>query len=43
LLGDSYVKLNDKRSAAEMYRAVLVKYSGTPYGEEALQKLRRVQ
>ena len=43
LLGDCYVKLNDKRNAAEMYRAVLVKYSGTPYGDEALQKLRKVQ
>lgn len=43
LLGDSYVKLNDKRNAAEMYRAVIAKYSGTPIGDEALQKLRKVQ
>jgi TolA-binding protein len=43
LLGDSYVKLNDKRNAAEMYRAVVTKYSGTPIGDEALQKLRKVQ
>lgn len=43
LLGDSYVKLNDKRNAAEMYRAVLTKYSGTPIGNEAQQKLRKVQ
>ena len=43
LLGDSYVKLDDKRNAAEMYRAVLAKYSGTPYGDEALKKLRKIQ
>jgi TolA-binding protein len=43
LLGDTYVKLNDKRNAAEMYRAVLAKHSGTPYGDEAQQKLRKVQ
>ena len=43
LLGDSYLKLNDKRNAAEMYRAVLAKYSGTPIGDEAQQKLRKVQ
>ncbi len=43
LLGDCYVKLNDKRNAAEMYRAVVTKYSGTPIGDEALQKLRKVQ
>ena len=43
LMGDSYVKLNDKRNAAEMYRAVIAKYSGTPIGDEALQKLRKVQ
>lgn len=43
LLGDCYLKLNDKRNAAEMYRAVVTKYSGTPIGDEALQKLRKVQ
>jgi TolA-binding protein len=43
LLGDCYVKLNDKRNAAEMYRAVLAKHSGTSFGEEALRKLRTVQ
>ncbi len=43
LLGDTYVKLNDKRNAAEMYRAVVSKHSGTPLGNEALQKLRKVQ
>lgn len=43
LLGDCYVKLNDKRNAAEMYRAVIAKYSGTPIGNEALQKLRKIQ
>jgi TolA-binding protein len=43
LLGDSYVKLNDKRNAAEMYRAVLAKHSGTSLGVEALKKLRKVQ
>ncbi len=43
LTGDCYVKLNDKRNAAEMYRAVIAKYSGTPIGDEATQKLRKVQ
>ena len=43
LLGDCYVKLNDNRNAAEMYRAVISKYSGTPIGDEALLKLRKVQ
>lgn len=43
LLGDCYVKLNDKRNAAEMYRSVLTKHNGTPLGDEALQKLRKVQ
>lgn len=43
LSGDCYVKLNDKRKAAEMYRAVLAKYSGTPIGDEAQKKLRKVQ
>lgn len=43
LSGDCYVKLNDKRNAAEMYRAVLAKYRGTPIGDEAAQKLRKVQ
>jgi TolA-binding protein len=43
LLGDCYVKLNDNRNAAEMYRAVLAKYSGTAIGNEAQQKLRKVQ
>jgi TolA-binding protein len=43
LLGDCYVKLNDKRNAAEMYRAVVTKYSGTQIGNEAQQKLRKVQ
>jgi len=43
LTGDCYVKLNDKRNAAEMYRAVITKYSGTPIGDEAQRKLRKVQ
>jgi TolA-binding protein len=43
LLGDCYVKLNDKRNAAEMYRAVIAKYSGTQIGDEALQKLRKIK
>ncbi len=43
LLGDCYVKLNDKRNAAEMYRAVISKHSGTSFGDEALRKLRKVE
>jgi TolA-binding protein len=43
LSGDCYVKLNDKKSAAEMYRAVLTKYRGTSIGDEAQKKLRKIQ
>lgn len=43
LTGDCYVKLNDKRNAAEFYRSVVTKYSGTSIGDEALQKLRKIQ
>ena len=43
LLGDCYVKINDKKNAAEMYRTVISKYSGTSIGEEALKKLRKLQ
>lgn len=43
LLGDCYVKINDKRSAEEMYRAVLAKYAGTPFGKEAQEKLRKLR
>lgn len=43
LLGDCYVKTNDKRSAEEMYRAVLAKYGSTAYGEEARDKLRKLK
>lgn len=43
LLGDCYVQLNDKRNAAEMYRAVLAKHPGTSYGDEAQKKLRKIQ
>lgn len=43
LLGDCYVKINDKRSAEEMYRAVLAKYAGTPFGREAQEKLRKLR
>lgn len=43
LLGDCYVKINDKRSAEEMYRAVLAKYAGTSFGKEAQEKLRKLR
>ncbi|MBK7230540.1 MAG: tetratricopeptide repeat protein [Ignavibacteriales bacterium] len=43
LAGDCYVKLKDKPNAALMYKAVLTKYSGSSIGDEALQKLRKVQ
>jgi TolA-binding protein len=43
LLGDCYVKLGDKRNAAEMYRAVLAKHGGTSFGDEATRKLRKIQ
>lgn len=43
LLGDCYVKINDKRSAEEMYRSVLAKYPGTSFGKEAQEKLRKLR
>lgn len=43
LSGDCYVKLKDKKSAADMYKIVLTKYSGTSIGNEAQKKLRSVQ
>jgi TolA-binding protein len=42
LLGDCYVKLDDKRKAEEMYRAVLSKHRGDTFGEEAREKLRKL-
>jgi TolA-binding protein len=43
LLGDSYVKLNDKRKAEEMYRAVVAKHKGDEIGEEARQKINKLK
>lgn len=39
LIGDCYVKLNDKRQAEEMYRVVVTKHKGNELGEEARQKI----
>jgi TolA-binding protein len=42
LLGDCYVKLNDKRQAEEMYRIVVTKHKGNELGEEARQKINKL-
>ena len=43
LLGDCYVKLNDKRQAEEMYRVVVTKHKGNELGEEARQKINKLK
>ena len=43
LLGDCYVKLNDKRQAEEMYRIVVTKHKGNELGEEARQKINKLK
>jgi len=42
LIGDCYVKLNDKRQAEEMYRIVIGKNKGNELGEEARQKINKL-
>lgn len=39
MLGDCYAKLNDKKNAREMYRAVISKHSRDELGAEARRKL----
>ncbi len=41
-LGDCYVKLNDKKQAREMYRAVLAKHPAGDYAAEAKRKLNQL-
>lgn len=43
LLGDCYLKLNDKRQAREMYQAVLQKNRGDEFGKEAQRKLQGIK
>jgi TolA-binding protein len=43
LLGDCYVKLNDKRQAEEMYRVVVTKHKGNELGEEARKKISKLK
>jgi TolA-binding protein len=43
LLGDCYVKLNDKRQAEEIYRIVVTKHKGNELGEEARQKISKLE
>lgn len=43
LLGDCYVKMNDKRQAEEMYRVVVTKHKGNELGEEARQKINKLK
>ncbi|MFA6597187.1 MAG: tetratricopeptide repeat protein [Ignavibacteriaceae bacterium] len=42
-LGDTYLKMNDKNKAKEMYRNVISTHRGDDYGKEAQQKLRNVK
>ena len=42
LLGDSYVKINDKENAAEMYKAVLKRHRNDELASEAKSKLARL-
>jgi TolA-binding protein len=39
-LGDCYIKLDDKKNAREMFRAVLKKHKNNEYAKEANQKLK---
>jgi len=43
LMGDCYVKMNDKRQAEEMYRVVVTKHKGNELGEEARQKISKLK
>ncbi|MCW8803215.1 MAG: tetratricopeptide repeat protein, partial [Ignavibacteriaceae bacterium] len=43
LLGDCYLKLNDKRQAEEMYRVVVTKHKGNELGEEARKKINKLK
>ncbi len=43
LLGDCYVKLNDKRKAEEMYRTVISKHRSDELGNEARAKLKNLK
>ncbi|MCK9281936.1 MAG: tetratricopeptide repeat protein [Melioribacteraceae bacterium] len=40
LLGDCYVKLNDKKQARDMYKAVMIKHNSGPFYKEANQKVK---
>lgn len=40
MLGDCFVKLNDKQQAKEMYRSVLLRHTEDEYAQEAKRKLR---
>lgn len=43
LLGACYEKLNDIRQAKEMYQVVIQKHRGNAFGQEAQERLRRLQ
>lgn len=43
LLGDCYVKLNDKQKAEEMYRTVIRKHKNDDFGKEAMDKIRNLK
>ena len=43
LIGDCYVKINDKRQAEEMYRVVVSKQKDNELGEEARQKINKLK
>ena len=39
-LGDCFIKLNDKKQAREMFRAVLIRHSNDSYADEAKKKMK---
>ncbi len=41
-LGDCFIKLNDKKQAREMFRAVLIRHSSGEYAQEAKRKINQL-
>lgn len=41
-LGDCYIKINDKKNAREMFRAVIKRHPNDEYGKEAKSKLNEI-
>ena len=41
-LGDCYIKINDKKNAREMYRAVIKRHPNDDFGNEAKNKMKEL-